>query len=73
MPERVGMIRRVPVAVKIPDADADHADAVLRARKVSGRPKRCKLAHAFLWECSYKRLKTAQLLGQLGVSLTWAA
>ena len=25
---------------------------------------------AFLWECSYKRLKLAQLLGQLGVFLT---
>jgi hypothetical protein len=24
----------------------------------------------FLWECSYKRLKMAQLLGQLGVFLT---
>jgi hypothetical protein len=40
----------------------------LRARKVSGRPKRCKLAHAFLREYSYKRLQLAQLLGQLGVS-----
>jgi hypothetical protein len=28
------------------------------------------LAHAFLRECSYKRLKLAQLLGQLGVFLT---
>ena len=35
-------------------------------------PKRCKLAHAFLWESSYKRLKLAQLLGQRGVLLlTW--
>ena len=34
-----------------------------------GWPKRCKLAHAFLWEYSYKRLKLAQLLGQLGVFL----
>ena len=41
--------------------------AILRARKVLGWPKRCKLAHAFLWEHSYKRLKLqAQLLGQLG-------
>ena len=38
------------------------------ARRVSGRPKRCKLAHAFLREYSYKRLQLAQLLGQLGVS-----
>jgi hypothetical protein len=37
------------------------------AREVSGWPKRCKLAHAFLWEHSYKRLKLAQLLVQLGV------
>jgi hypothetical protein len=46
---------------------------VLRARKVLGRPKRSRLAHAFLWECSYKRLKLAQLLGQLGafLFLTW--
>jgi hypothetical protein len=28
------------------------------------------LAHAFLWEYSYKTLKLAQLLGQLGVFLT---
>ena len=42
------------------------------ARKVSGRPKRCKLAHAFPWEYRDKRLKVAQLLGQLGVSLTWS-
>jgi hypothetical protein len=42
----------------------------LRAREVSGWPKRCKLARAFLWGYSYKRLKLAQLLGQLGVFLT---
>ena len=35
-----------------------------------GWPKRCKLAHAFLWEYRCKRLKLAQLLGQLGVFLT---
>ena len=33
-------------------------------------PNDAKLAHAFLWEYSYKRLKLAQLLGQLGVLLT---
>ena len=32
-------------------------------------PKICRLAHAFLWEYSYKGLKLAQLLGQLGVFL----
>ena len=39
---------------------------------VLGWPERCKLAHAFLWEYSYKRLKLAQLLVQLGVFLTKA-
>jgi hypothetical protein len=34
--------------------------------------KRCKLAHALSWEYSYKRLKLAQLLGQLGLFLTWS-
>ena len=34
-------------------------------------PERCKLAHAFLSECSQKGLELAQLLlGQLGVFLT---
>ena len=42
------------------------------ARKVLGWPKRCKLAHAFLQEYSHKRLKLAQVLGQLGVFLTRA-
>ena len=28
-----------------------------------GWPKRCKLAHAFMWAYIYKRLKLAQLLG----------
>jgi hypothetical protein len=40
------------------------------ARKASGRPKRCTLAHAFRWKHSCERLKLAQLLGQLGVFLT---
>ena len=44
---------------------------VLPASKVLGWPKRYKLAHAFLWEYIYKRLKLAQLLGQLGDFLTW--
>ena len=42
----------------------------LAARRVSGCPKICKLAHAFLWECSDKRLELAQLLRQLVVFLT---
>ena len=37
------------------------------ARKVLGWPKRYKLAHTFGWECSCRRLKLAQFLGQLGV------
>jgi hypothetical protein len=39
-------------------------------RKMLGWPTRRKLVHAFLWEHSYKRLKLAQLLGQLGFFLT---
>ena len=34
-----------------------------------GWPKRCKLAHAFLWEYSYERLELAQLLGQVDAFL----
>ena len=40
---------------------------------MSGWSKRCNLARAFLWEYSYKRLKLAQLLNQLGVFLTCGA
>ena len=50
-----------------------HVLACLAARKVLGWPKRCKLAHEFLWECSCERLMLAQLLGQLGVFLTYRA
>jgi hypothetical protein len=45
---------------------------VAGAGKVLGWPKICKLAHEFMWEHSCKLLKLAQLLGQLGVFLTWA-
>ena len=38
-----------------------------------GWPKIYKLAHAFPWEYSYRRLQLAQLLGQLGVFLTWVS
>ena len=38
------------------------------AREVLGWPTRCKLVDASLWKCSsYKGLKLAQLLGQVGV------
>jgi hypothetical protein len=43
---------------------------ILEREKVLGWPKICRLAHAFLWENCCKRLELAQLLGQLGVSLT---
>ena len=42
------------------------------AREVLGRPKLCTLAHAFLWKDSKIRLQLAQLLGQLGVCLTFS-
>ena len=50
--------------------DSDMNTRSLRASKVLGWPKICKLAQTFLWEYSYKRLKLAQLLGQLGACLT---
>ena len=40
------------------------------SEKVVRLAQKCKLAHAFLREYSYKRLKLAQLLGQLGAFLT---
>ena len=43
------------------------------ARKLLGWRKIFKLAHAFRWEYSYRTLKLAQLLGQLGVFLTKTA
>jgi hypothetical protein len=49
----------------------------LDQREVSGWPKRCKLAHVLLWlkglRGPNKRLTLAQLLGQLGACLTFAA
>jgi hypothetical protein len=61
--------------------DAERAGAAedepLRARQALGRPKSCKLAHAFMWELPgiqlKKRLELARLLGQLGVFLTWSS
>jgi hypothetical protein len=40
---------------------------------VLGRPKISKLAHAFMREYSYRRLKSAQFLGRLGVFLAASA
>ena len=42
------------------------------ARKASGWPTRCELAHAFVWKYSYRGLELAQLRGQLGVCRTCA-
>ena len=49
-----------------------HSRPSAAARNVLGWPRRCKLAHAFVWEYSCKRLKLAQLVGQLGGFLTCA-
>jgi hypothetical protein len=43
--------------------------AATKARKVLSWPRRYKLTHACRWEYNYKRLKLAQLLGQLGIFL----
>ena len=55
---------------KFISARAEKTSPACSATKVLGRPKRCQLAHAFLWEYSYKRLKLAQLLGQLSWRLS---
>jgi hypothetical protein len=52
------------------DLDGAHIRRGTAARKVLGWPRRRKLAHAFLWECSYIRLQLAHFLGQPGVVLT---
>jgi hypothetical protein len=49
------------------------SQTIHRASEALGRLKRCKLAHAFLQEYSYKKLKLAQLLGRHGVFLTCVA
>ena len=67
LPERRDAVRPDELADERPDADP------LARKKVLGWPKRRKLAHTFLWGCGYKKLKLAQLLGQLGVFLAWAA
>jgi len=48
------------------------ATSLAGSRKVLGWPKRCKLAHAFLWQYGYKGPKLAQLLDPLGVFLARA-
>jgi hypothetical protein len=61
----VGLARDVQLQLELADCGGR-----LAASKVLSWPKRCKLAHAFQWECSYKRLKLAQLLGRHGALLT---
>ena len=46
------------------------AGRAAQAREVLRLTQKMQVAHTFLWECSYKGLKLAQLLGQLGVALT---
>jgi hypothetical protein len=59
-----------PMAMQATRGGQSTGGSKTAARKVLGWPKRCKLVHAFMWEYGYKRLKFAQLLGQLGVFLT---
>jgi hypothetical protein len=69
--EAEGVRRRGTAEVQaVRDAGLATGGRSIQARKASGWPKISKLTHAFLWEYSYKRLKLAQLLGQLGVFLT---
>ena len=58
-----------PEAIGAVAGDAAVLEGAPVARKVRW-PKRYKLAHALPWEYSYKGLRLAQLLGQLGVFLT---
>ena len=52
--------------------DGQRLEQRLEREKLLGWPRRCKLAQAFWWKCSYKGLESALLLGQLGVCLTLA-
>jgi hypothetical protein len=58
------------VAIALPPEEPGHLVAA-GARKVSGWPRHRALAHAYLCEYGYTRLTLAQLLGQLGIFLTW--
>ena len=62
-------LRRPPMPARARRAPV-YRRAFAGASKLLGWLKRCKLAHAFLCEYSYKRLRLAQLLGQLGIFLT---
>jgi hypothetical protein len=65
-PEEYGFNEGELMTFRVPTARGPRS----LGRKTPSWPRRCKLAHAFLWEHSYNRLKLAQLLGQLGVFLT---
>jgi hypothetical protein len=67
-PASAAVAARVAPAARTPARAAGGA----QASKALGWPKRCQLAHAFLWEYSHQGLKLAQLLGQLGVFRTSA-
>ena len=54
-----------------PGPSAEEAKCAHLARKVLGWPSIYTLAHAFLWEYNYKRLKLIQLIGRLGVFLAF--
>jgi hypothetical protein len=63
----------IPARPAAYSAGSTSADMPWPSEKGVSWPKICKLAHAFLWGYSYKRLKLAQLLGQLGTFLTLVA
>jgi hypothetical protein len=56
--------------LSMPSARASCASRAYARKTVLGWCRRCKLARALKLEYAYKRLKLAQLLGQLGVFLT---
>jgi hypothetical protein len=63
------MARHAVVGVLPPRDDVDTRHGPLERERCQVGP--CKLAHAFLWEYNDKKLKFAQLLGQLSLFLTW--
>ena len=70
-PRRSGVLASTPRRSGRPPPPEAHAAS--GARTVLAWPRRCELARGFLLEYSCKRLELAQLLGQLGVVLTWAS
>jgi hypothetical protein len=75
---RAGAVREAALRAREVPADICCARIYVHIYVQICRPRACRLAHkmqvgqlAFLWEYSDKRLRLAQLLGQLGVFLTW--